>query len=188
MPVEAQHRFNVADYYRMAETGVLKPDARVELLEGRILDMSPIGPFHGGSVKRLNRLFNKLAGGRWLVSAQDPLHLDEYSEPQPDIMLLRPSQDDYTSRHPLPEDVFLLIEVADSTLALDREQKLPLYGRASIAEVWILNLVEKTIEMYREPHFSGYGWQRILRVGDKASPLAFPDVTVDVAELLKVAK
>jgi len=188
MLVEAQHRFNVADYHLMAETGVLKPDARVELLDGKIIDMSPIGPFHGGSVNRLNRLFNKLARGRWLVSAQNPVHLDEYSEPQPDLMLLKPVGDDYTSQHPVPEDVFLLIEVADTTLGLDREKKLPLYGRAGIAEVWIVDLVARTIEIYREPHFSGYGSQRILRAGEHASPLAFPDVMIDVAELLKVAK
>src|SRR6185503_12493440 len=108
MLVEAQHRFSVADYYRMAETGVLKPDARVELLDGKIIDMSPIGPFHGGSVKRLIRLFNKPSAGRWLVSAQDPVHLDDNSEPQPDLMLLKPLADDYTSRHPVPDDVFLL--------------------------------------------------------------------------------
>src|ERR1043166_3290888 len=102
MPVEAQHRFSVADYYRMAETGVLRPGARVELLDGRIIDLSPIRPFHGGSVKRLNRLFNKVAGGRWVVSTQDPVRLEEISEPQPDLMLLKPVSDDYTSRHPVP--------------------------------------------------------------------------------------
>src|SRR5207247_532886 len=125
MLVRAQHRFSVAEYYRMAETGILHPDARVELLDGKIIDMSPIGPFHGGAVNRLIRLFSQLSNERWLVSAQNPVHLDEYSEPQPDLMLLKPSPDDYTSRHPVPEDVFLLIEVADTTLAYDLEQKLP---------------------------------------------------------------
>src|SRR5213593_2939045 len=98
MLVQTQHRFSVADYYRMAETGVLKPDARVELLDGVIIDRTPIGPFYGGILKRLNRLFSNLAEERWLVSAQNLLHLDEYSEPQPDLMLLRPVSDDYTSR------------------------------------------------------------------------------------------
>lgn len=188
MLVQAQHRFSVEEYYRMAETGILRPDARVELLDGKIIDMSPIGPFHGGSVNRLIRLFSKLSNGRWLVSAQNPVHLDDYSEPQPDLMLLKPAADDYTSRHPVPEDVFLLIEVADSSLELDREEKLPAYGRAGIREVWILNLSAKTIEVSREPHFTGYGSNQALRAGDKASPLAFPDVVVDVAELLKLAK
>src|SRR5947208_322206 len=144
MLVQAQHRFSVADYYRMAETGLLKPDARVELLDGRIIDMSPIGPFHGGSVNRLIRLFGKLSNGRWLVSAQYPVHLNEYSEPDPDLMLLKPVSDDYTSRHPRPEDVFLLVEVADTSMAFDREEKMPAYGASGISEVWILNLPEKT--------------------------------------------
>lgn len=185
MPVQAEHRFSAVDYYRMAETGVLKPDARVELLDGKIIDMSPIGPFHGGLVNRLSRLFNKQAGGRWLVSTQNPIHLDDHSEPQPDLMLLKPAPDDYTSRHPVPDDVFLLVEVSDTTLAFDRDRKLPLYGRAGISEVWIVNLLEKTIEVYREPHFSGYSFHRVLRSGQTAAPVSFPDVTVGVAELLK---
>ena len=186
MPVQAQHRFSVADYYRMAETGVLKPAARVELLDGRIIDMAPIGPFHGGSVNRLIRLFSKLANGRWLVSAQNPVHLDEYSEPQPDLMLLKPAADDYTSRHPRPEDVFLVIEVADTSLDFDREEKLPAYGRAGISEVWILNLPANVLKVYREPHFSGYGSKKVVHAGDKAFPLAFPDALVNIAELLKL--
>jgi Uma2 family endonuclease len=188
MLVQAEHRFNVADYYRMAETGVLKPDARVELLDGKIIDKPPIEPLHGGSVNRLIRLFAKLADGRWLVSAQNPVHLDEYSEPQPDLLLLKPDPDDYTSRHPVPEDVFLLIEVADSTLAYDREQKLPAYGRAGIAEVWILNLRARTFEVNREPHFAGYDSNQTFGAGEKVSPSAFPDAVVAVAELLKLAK
>ena len=172
----------------MAETGVLRPDARVELLDGRIIDMSPIGPFHGGVTKRLIRFFTALAKSRWVVAAQDPVRLDDHSEPQPDLMLLKPAADDYTTRHPGPADVFLLIEVADSSLELDREEKLPAYGRAGISEVWILNLPARTIEVYREPHFMGYGANRTLHAGDQASPLAFPDVAVDVAELLKLAK
>jgi Uma2 family endonuclease len=185
MLVQAEHRFSVADYYRMAETGVLKPDARVELLDGKIIDKSPIGPFHGGLVNRLGRLFNKQAAGRWLVSTQNPVHLDDHSEPQPDLMLLKPASDDYTSRHPVPEDVMLLIEVSDTTLVFDRDQKLPLYGRAGIVEVWIVNLLEKTIEVFREPHFSGYGFHHVFRPGQKASPASFPDVAIDVAELFK---
>ena len=169
----------------MAETGVLRPDARVELLDWRITDMSPIGPFHGGLVKRLSRIFQLKARGRWLVSTQDPVRLDDHSEPEPDVMLLRPSPDDYTSRHPQPDDVYLLIEVSDTTLELDREEKLPAYGRAGIAEVWIVNLNDETIEVYREPHFTGYSSKVVLQAGDQASPAAFPDVAVDVAELLR---
>jgi Uma2 family endonuclease len=185
MLVQTQHRFNVKEYYRMAETGVLRPDARVELLDGRIIDMSPIGPFHGGLVNRLIRLFGKLSNGRWMMSAQNPLRLDDHSEPEPDFMLLKPSPDDYTSRHPEPEDVFLLIEVADASLDYDREEKLPAYGRAGIAEVWIINLRNQTVEVHREPHFTGYGSKTILHAGDQAVPQAFPDAVLNVAELLK---
>ena len=167
----------------MAETGVLKPAARVELLDGKIIDRSPIGPFHGGTVKRLNRLFSKQAAGRWLVSVQDPVHLDDHSEPQPDLMLLRPVADDYTSRHPRPEDVYLVIEVADVSLDFDRNEKLPAYGRAAIPEVWILDLRGQTLEVFRQPHFSGYGSQRTLRAGGTVAPLAFPDAVVQVAEM-----
>ena len=185
MFVQTKHRFSVKEYYRMAETGVLSPNARVELLNGEIIDMSPIGPFHGGLVKRLNRIFNLKSRGRWIVSTQDPLHLDDHSEPEPDLMLLKPVPNDYTSSHPQSSDVLLLIEVADTTLEYDREEKLPAYGRAGVAEVWIVNLNDATIEVYREPHFAGYGSKTISRAGNEIAPLAFPDATVDVAELLK---
>jgi Uma2 family endonuclease len=185
MLVQAQHRFSVKDYYRMADSGVLRPGARVELLQGRIIDMSPIGPFHGGLVNRLGRFFNLNAKGRWTVSTQNPLRLDEYSEPEPDLMLLKPAADDYTSRHPGPSDVFLLIEVSDTTLDYDREEKLPAYGRAGVPEVWIVNLNEQTIEVYRDPNFAGYGSKAILRAGQQAQPLAFPDAAVEVSELLR---
>ena len=169
----------------MAETGVLRPDARVELLDGEIIDMSPIGPFHGGVVARLARLFTLHSNDRWLVWPQNPLRLSDSSEPEPDVMLLKPSPDDYTNRHPQPEDVFLLVEVSDSSLVIDVEKKLPLYGRAGVVEVWIINLEEAAVEIHREPHFNGYGSKTVLRAGDQARPLAFPDTVVNVAELLK---
>ena len=169
----------------MAETQVLHADARVELLNGEIIDMSPIGPFHGGLVNRLINIFTKNPKGRWIISAQNPLHLDDYSEPEPEVMLLKPAADDYTNRHPQPDDVFLLVEVSDTTLEYDHLEKLPVYGRAGVAEVWIVNLNDLTIEVYREPHFTGYGSKTILRAGDRVAPSAFPDVEVDVAELLK---
>jgi Uma2 family endonuclease len=172
----------------MAEAGVLKPDARVELLDGRIIDISPIGPLHGGTVNRLVRWFSTHDRGRWLVSAQNPVQLDDHSEPEPDLMLLKPEPDDYTSRHPRPEEVFLLIEVADTTLDYDRREKLPAYGRAGIPEVWIVNLNDRTLEVYREPHFAGYGSIHTLRAGDTAAPLAFADAEVNLSALLGHSK
>jgi Uma2 family endonuclease len=147
--------------------------------------MSPIGPLHSGVVIRLNRLFNLRAKGRWIVSTQNPVGLDRYSEPQPDLLLLKPAPDDYVSHHPSPDDIFLLIEVADSSLEFDRNKKLPVYARVGIPELWIVNLQESTIEVYREPHFTGYEKKAILRAGDKATPAAFSDVVIDVAELLR---
>ena len=185
MPVQTQHRFSVTDYYRMAETGVLRPDARVELLDGRIIDMSPIGPFHGGVTDYLNEIFSAAAKGRWRTRVQNSLRLDDHSEPQPDLVLARPTPDYYRKRHPRPEDVFLLVEVSDSTLEADQENKLPAYGRAGVPEVWLVNLNELTVEIYREPHFTGYASKTVLNAGGKIFPLAFPDAVVDVAELLK---
>jgi Uma2 family endonuclease len=185
MPVQTQHRFNVKEYYRMAETGVLRPDARVELLDGRITDMSPIGPFHGEVTTYLTEVFAAASKGRWRTRVQNSLRLDEHSEPQPDLVLAKPIEETYRKRHPRPEDVYLLIEVADTSLDTDQEEKLPAYGRAGVAEVWIVNLNEMTVEVYREPNFTGYGSKTVLCAGDHAKPLAFPDVAVDMAELLK---
>lgn len=185
MQVQARHRFTVEEYYRMAEAGVLKPDARVELLNGEIIDLSPIGPFHGGVTTYLTEIFVAASKGRWQTRVQNSLRLEAHSEPQPDLVLAKPSPDFYRKRHLQPEDVYLLIEVSDSTLEADQADKLPAYGRAGIAEVWIVNLNELTVEVYREPQFTGYGSKAVLREGDQAKPQAFPDVAVDVAELLK---
>ena len=185
MLAQTKHRFSVKEYYRMAETGVLRPDARVELLNGEIIDMSPIGPFHGGVTDYLNEFFVAASKGRWRTRVQNSLRLDDHSEPQPDLVLARPAPDFYRKRHPQPEDIFLLVEVSDATLEADQEDKLPAYGRAGIAEVWIVNLNELTVEVYREPNFAGYGSKTVLRAGQQAKPLMFPDAAVDVAELLK---
>src|SRR5437870_3855218 len=116
MLVQAQHRFSVKDYYRMAETGVLRPGARVELLDGRIIDMSTIGPFHGCVTKYLYQMLTAAARCRWITQVQHPIHLDDHSEPEPDPALPKPVADFYPKRHPQPADVFLLVEISDSTL------------------------------------------------------------------------
>ena len=180
-----KHRFSVKEYYRMAETGVLRPGARVELLNGEITDMSPIGPFHGGVTNYLSQHFMLAAHGRWVVTVQNPVRLDDHSEPQPDLMLLKPATDFYRNRHPQPEDIYLLVEISDSSLTRDLSEKLPAYGHAGIPEVWIVNLNDETIEVFREPHFSGYAGKSVLSPGDIAQPLAFPDLTVNVSELVR---
>ncbi len=180
-----KHRFTVDDYYRMGDAGVFPQGHRVELLEGEIIDMMPIGPFHSGVVNRLSNYMASISGGRWLVTTQNPLRLDKHSEPQPDVVLVCPSADDYTLNHPKPEDVLLLIEVADSSLDYDRDDKLPAYAKAGIEEYWLVNLPEQCVEVYREPHFTGYSSVTLLKPGDTASPAAFPDVKVDLAALLR---
>jgi Uma2 family endonuclease len=180
-----KHRFNVNEYYRMGETGVLPPDARVELLDGEIIDMSPIGPFHSGVTKYLIKVFSNAAKERWVLAVADPVRLDDYSEPQPDIMLVKLNSDFYRNKHPEPSDVYLLIEVADSSLERDLLEKLPKYARAGIPEVWIINLNDETIEIYRQPNFTAYGSKAVLSAGDFAKPEAFPDVSIDVKDLLK---
>jgi Uma2 family endonuclease len=184
MSVQANHRFSVTDYYRLAEIGVLHPDARVELLDGLIFDLCPVSPFHAAVTRRISQPFLEQPEERCIVSIRNPVRLDEFSEPEPDVVLLKYRPDYYSKRHPGPEDVFLLIEAADISLDYDRD-KISNYGRAEIGEVWIVNLLDQTIEVHREPNFNGYGSKTILRAGDKATPQAFPDAIVDVAELLK---
>lgn len=168
----------------MGEAGVLHPDARVELLEGRIIDRSPIGPMHGGIVIALNEFFmSSIRRGRWIVSVQGALRIDEYSEPEPDVILVKPPVARYARRHPQPEDVLLLIEVADSSLAQDRLSKLPIYGRAGIPEVWIVNLIDEVIEVYRDPNFLGYSKKAILDGNAFAAPEAFADLRLEVSTL-----
>ena len=169
----------------MGEVGVLYPDARVELLDGVVLDMARQTPYHAGVTRRLLHLFTVASKNRWIASPRNPIHLDSYSEPRPDLALVRPASDFYYHQHPKPDDTFLIIEVADTSLEFDQQVKLPAYGRAGIPEVWIVNLNDLTIEVHREPHFTGYGANTVLREGDTAAPLAFPDAVVDVGELLR---
>jgi len=129
------YRFSVADFYRMAETGILREDARVELIDGEIVPMMPTGPFHASLVTRLTFQLNQLAANRWLTWAQNPLRLSEHSELQPDIALVVARQDFYKQKPPEARECFLIIEVADTSVARDREEKLPLYARAGIEEV-----------------------------------------------------
>ncbi len=180
-----KHRFTVDDYYRMGDAGVFPPGRRVELLEGEIIDMMPIDPFHSGVVNRLADFLTLCAHRRWMVTNQNPVRLGRHSEPEPDVVLVRRDPDDYTGRHPQPGDVLLLIEVSNSSLDYDRTDKFAAYGKAGIEEYWIVNLAEECVEIYREPHFTGYASAAVCKPGDAASPAAFPDVAVDVAWLLR---
>ena len=180
----ARRYFTVDEYHRMGEAGVFSENDRVELIEGEILKMSPIGSRHAASVKRTARLFNNLLGDRVIVSVQDPIVLDDFSEPQPDIALVKPRDDSYGAAHPGASDVLLVIEVADTSLAYDHEIKLPAYARSGIPEVWIANLIAETVEAHTELLNGSYRTVRSYRRGDSITPLHFPDLSIEVASVL----
>lgn len=178
------HKFNVDEFYKMLEVGIFTEDDRVELIEGEILDMDPMTPRHASRDMMLNRVFQPLMGDRAVVSVHNPVRLSRISETLPDIALLAPPVDRYKEAHPTPDNIPLLIEVADASLAYDREVKLPLYARHAIPEVWLVNLVELRIEVFREPSPQGYRAIRYAFAGDAISPAAFPDIIVRVDEVL----
>ena len=179
-----KHRFTVADYHRMAEVGILSESDRVELVEGEVVGMSPIGSSHAGCVNRLVRVLSKLAEGRALLGVQNPLGLSDFSEPQPDVVLLRPRADDYAESHPDPTDVLLLIEVADTSLEYDRDVKVPVYARAGIPEVWLLDLNQGCVEVYREPSPNGYRQTTNAWQDETLRPVSLPEISVRVDDLL----
>lgn len=182
MPL-THHRFTVDEFLRMAETGILAEDDRVELLDGQIVEMSPIGPRHAGCVKSLIRLFSP-AADRAVVSAQDPVVLGPHAAPQPDLAILRPRADGYRRSHPGPHDTLLVIEVADTSVAPDREGKLPLYAAAGIPDAWLVNLPDDVIEVHRDPRNGVYTVRRIARRGDALSPLRLPDLSLPADDIL----
>ena len=179
-----RHLFSTDDYHHMAEAGVLGPEDRIELIEGEIVEMSPIGARHAACVTRLTRIFGDLAGDDAIVRVQNPVVLDSSSELQPDVALLVPRTDYYAEAHPGPADVLLLVEVADSSVTWDRSRKLPLYAAAGVIETWLVDLAAATIEMYREPSDKGYKQLRRAMAGDNISPAALPEVSVAVTDIL----
>lgn len=180
----AAYRFTVKEYYRMAEAGIFTEDDRVELIEGQVIQMAPIGSHHQGVVDRAARVFQLRVGERAIVRVQGPVRLDIQSEPQPDIALLRPRADFYTGGHPTARDVLLLIEVADTTVEYDRDVKMPLYARAGVPEVWLTILSEDAIDVYRSPSPTGYQHVRRFRRGQRLAPQALPDLEIDVQDIL----
>jgi Uma2 family endonuclease len=168
----------------MADAGIFSEDDRVELIDGAVVDMVPIGSPHAGVVTRLNYLLSRLVGERVIVSPQNPIRLSDYSEPLPDVMLLRPRPDFYTSAHPGPGDVLLLVEVADSSVDYDRSVKVPLYARHGVPEVWLVDLQRQLVEIYRDPAPAGHREIRVVHRGDRLTPLALPDVALSVDDIL----
>lgn len=177
-------RFNVTEYYQMAEAGVLKPDDRVELIEGEIIKMRPIGSPHAACVSRFARWLQTQAKVKALVSVQNPVRLDDFSEPVPDSALLKPRKDFYAARHPTPADVLLIIEVADTTLLKDRNVKVPLYARAGITETWLVNLPKQLIEVYSEPLNGKYRKSRKFKRGETVVSATVAGLSPKVNDIL----
>ena len=177
-------RFTVDEYHRMAEAGVLRGDDRVELLDGQIVVMTPIGSPHAAAVARLGALFSASAAGRAIVWVQNPIVIGLHWEPQPDVCLLRPRDDFYARAHPRADDVLLVVEVADTSGEDDRQRKLPAYARAGIPEAWLVDLAHQVIEGYREPGAEGYQVVKTFKRGEELVTLAFPVVPMSVEQVL----
>ena len=182
-PAIVRRKITVEEYEVMYEAGVFKPDERLELINGEILKVAPMNAPHISYVIRLSRIFTERLTKRAIVSTQLPIVINEESEPEPDLSILRWRSDDYFSGKPKAQDVYLLIEVASASLLFDRRVKLPLYARVGVPEVWIVNVQARQLEVYRNPKGEAYSESRVLKPSDVVSLLAFPDVEVRLSEV-----
>ncbi len=176
---------SVRDYHRMVDAGILTADERVELIEGQLYTMAAKGTAHSAAVTRIDRVLSRRLAGQALLRFQDPVQLSDLSEPEPDVAVVHLDPLDYEDHHPTPGEIFLLIEVADSTLRRDRDLKMPVYGRSNIAEYWILDVQERCLYVFRQPGAEGYGVEQKLYGSDTIAPLAFPDCEMAVGEFLQ---
>ena len=178
-----KHRLTVDDYYRMAEVGVLAPDARVELIEGEIVDMPPMGSMHGGTRMWMLRRFISAVGDAAIVTSQTTLTLGRYNAPQPDLMLLRPRADYYRRSNPTPEEVLLVVEISDSTWPYDRNIKTPLYARHGISEVWIVGLRQQELLCLRRSGSNDYTEIETIKAPGLVPISVLGDLRVDLSGL-----
>lgn len=184
MAVElTKRRFTVDDYHHMVGAGILSEDERIELIEGEVVEMTPIGNAHAACVDALAEQFITRLRGRAITRVQGPIRLDAHSEPQPDVALLRQRADRYRSELPQPDDILLVVEVADTSLDRDRGVKLPLYARAGIPEAWVANVIARQLEVHRQPSERGYLDAVVLEPDRDVRLSAFPDVVFRVGEL-----
>jgi Uma2 family endonuclease len=177
----SRHRITVDEYYRMAEVGLLAPDARVELIDGEIVDMAPIGSRHGGTETQLMELLSETVGSGALVREQQPLRLGDCSEPQPDVCVVKRRQDYYKGAHPTPEDTLLVVEICETSLSRDLRRKIPLYARHDIPEVWIVDLKGSQIHFFRSPDGGAYTQVSADKAPGVVSLAMLPDAAVDLS-------
>lgn len=185
MTVEIRRwQFTGTDFERMARAGIFAEDDRVELIDGEVVAMSPTGSRHAAIVKRLNALLNRLVAEQVIVSIQDPIRLTDYTEPQPDIAVLRPREDFYAQGHPAPEDVLLVVEVAETSLAYDLEEKVPRYAQALIPEVWIIDVETEAIVRYAQPVGVRYDSEQRLERGQVITSQSVSNLRLAVDDIL----
>lgn len=177
--------WNVADFHRMGKTGFLHPESRLELIEGELFEMAPIGSFHAGTVSILTRLLMQAVANSAIVNIQSPVVLSDCSEPQPDILLLRPRADYYLHKNPHAQDVLLLVEVSDSTVQFDRKTKVPLYARHGVPEVWlVVGPKRRHIEIYRDLQTEQGSYQTRLQLREGAlAPVLLPQAEIHLSEV-----
>ncbi|MGH2810026.1 MAG: Uma2 family endonuclease [Actinomycetota bacterium] len=179
-----KHDFSVEEFERMGTAGVFGPESRLELIEGEVVELGPIGLAHAGCVRKLNRLLSQSLGDRALVDVQNPLVLSDATQVQPDIAVLAPRADAYSTAHPGPADVALLVEVSDTTLAYDRSVKVLLYATAGVREVWVVDIAGRAVEVYTDPDPDGYRSVSRVGAGEEVSPKAFEGLQISVNALL----
>jgi len=177
-------KWTVKKYHKLREMGVFHPEERVELLSGNIIKMSAKGTAHTSALGRTDRLLQNLFGNLAWVRMQDPSALDDNSEPEPDIAVVRIDPFDYATHHPTPSEVYLIIEVADSSLTFEREIKAKAYARSGIVDYWVLNVNERQLHVFREPADDGYQSELILGENGSISPLQFPSVNIAIQAML----
>lgn len=178
-----KYRFTVKDFHKLAETGILQETNKIELITGELINMSPIGSAHAGTVDKIVALLVRKINDKAIVRCQNPLILDDYSEPEPDIALVKFSKNFYTDNHPLPQDVLLVIEIADTSIRYDREIKIPLYAKANIPEVWLIDLNQKQLEVYTQPYEQGYRTIHLPHLTEKITARLLPEIELTVSEL-----
>jgi len=181
--IASRVRFTVDDYHRMAEVGILARDQRVELLDGEIVEMTPIGAKHAYCVAELCGLLRDKLGDAYLMFPQNPIQIDDHSEPEPDLAIIDRSTIQSRDRLPSARDVLLLIEVAESSLEKDTQIKLPLYARAGVVEVWIADLTSRTLHVYRRPADGGYAEHLTITDDQSITPVNFPELTVTIPQV-----
>ena len=183
--VAKPYRFSVKTYDLMIERGILNENDNVELLNGQIIDKMPKGTKHTSVTRFITKYFYRIFNDEVVIQVQDPIRLNDFSEPEPDIVLAQIDENNYTERHPKPEDILLIIEVSDSTLYFDRNEKGLAYSRAGIGQYLLVNVENNTIEDYRKPGDDGYGMKQTYKTGDKFSLLAFPQIEIAIEDFLQ---